>query len=306
MQRNDIGVAELMAGGFGLLRAHPKAVAIWTVLYVLLMVPMLALMQPFSAAMANNAALANQGPLAPPVSALPTFPTELLGPLALVYLGFLLAFIAIFAAAVRAVTRGGGDAFGFLRFGLDELRLVALTLLYILALIMFEVALILVVVVASGAAQAVGTATAIAVGVVLGIGVLCLAVWLQIRLSLASAMTVMRGQFAIGESWRATRGHFWALFGTYALLAIGYLAVTGIIISLTNPTLIAAYGGGMKPDAMQQAMRVQANELSAMSPALIVRYLLTAVFGVAMFSVIFGVAATAAREFSRDRLEGVF
>lgn len=92
---------------------------------------------------------------------------------------------------------------------------------------------------------------------------------------------------------------------TYALLTVGYVAITVLLIGLTNPALFAAYAGGMRPDAMQAV--VQSQWSGGVPVALIVQSIVSTVIGTLFFAVFFGTVATAAVELaSGDRFASVF
>jgi hypothetical protein len=71
---------------------------------------------------------------------------------------------------------------------------------------------------------------------------LALMLWLAIRTSLAGPATLASGRFGLAESWRMTRGHFWALVGM-ALLAGCLLALIAIVLFVLVALLQAAIGG---------------------------------------------------------------
>jgi hypothetical protein len=78
-----------------------------------------------------------------------------------------------------------------------------------------------------------------------GIGALlflALLLWLAIRTSLAGPANFASGEFGLVESWRLTRGRFWALFGM-VLLAGCLLALIAIVLFVVVALLQAAIGG---------------------------------------------------------------
>ena len=78
-----------------------------------------------------------------------------------------------------------------------------------------------------------------------GIGTLLflvLMLWLAIRTSLAGPANFASGRFGLAESWRLTRGHFWALLGM-VLLAGCLLALIAIVLFVVVALLQAAIGG---------------------------------------------------------------
>jgi hypothetical protein len=71
-----------------------------------------------------------------------------------------------------------------------------------------------------------------------GLAVFCFLVWISVKLSLAAALTVRHGDIKIFESFSASKGHFWKLFGSYLFLILIYivaalaLLIIGLIIVL--------------------------------------------------------------------------
>ncbi len=130
----------------------------------------------------------------------------------------LLWLLVLFTAIVRASAATGEDKLAWLRFGGDELRLIGLFLLYIVA--WFVVGIVLSILFeAVIAAFAVGSpGVAGIIGIVVGIVCFCAAIWISVRLSLIGAVFVLERSFAIRKGWQATKGHFWTLFGTYLIM----------------------------------------------------------------------------------------
>ena len=82
-------------------------------------------------------------------------------------------------------------------------------------------------------------------GLPLGVGVVAflgLVVWLAIRLSLAGPASFATGRFGLADSWRLTRGRFWALFGMI-LLALCLLMLIAVVIFIVTAVAQAAIGG---------------------------------------------------------------
>ena len=69
-----------------------------------------------------------------------------------------------------------------------------------------------------------------------------LVLWLAIRISLAGPANFATGRFGIADSWRLTRGRFWALLGM-ALLAGCLLALIAVVLFVLVAVLQAAIGG---------------------------------------------------------------
>ncbi|MFI4964822.1 MAG: hypothetical protein ACHP9T_05585 [Caulobacterales bacterium] len=124
--------------------------------------------------------------------------------------------------------------FYYLRFSRDEGRLFGLWL----TLMVLFAALMTVGFVAlrrleqvSGLAAGLGT-----------LAFLAFVAWLLIRISLAGPANFATGRFGLADSWRLTRGRFWALFGM-VLLALCLLALIALVIFILTAVAQAAIGG---------------------------------------------------------------
>lgn len=299
--------AEILAGGARLVRTQPKAVAIWGVLYVVAMAVTLAMTFPMFADLAafQQQALAAQAAQLPP----PPPPAGFFGAIFALDAVLSVLMVAIFAAAVRAVARGGNDAFGFLRFGLDELRLIGLGIILfvvffvgsiILGIVFGIVVMIVFSAIGTTGGNVNGAAGAGILTLFVILGLTAAAVWLEVRLSLAGALTVLRGRIVIREAWRATRGRFWTLFGVYLLIGFVHVVATVALLSITNPGLFAAYAGGMRPEAMQTVLaQQQAMYADPFAPRMVAMWLLGAVMMAVGLAFTFGAIATAAIGFDR-------
>ena len=158
-----------------------------------------------------------------------------------------LAIQSIMAAAVyRLIFRHDDTRFGYLRLGGDELRLMALTVIYIFLIMGLVVAVTMlagiVVAISSAAGPAVQTFVATAVGFI-ALGVI---VYVLVRLSLAPVATFAERRLAVFESWSLTRGQFWPLLGAYALavaciVAIGLLLM--VVFTFAAGAILVAQGG---------------------------------------------------------------
>ncbi|WP_372786821.1 hypothetical protein [Phenylobacterium sp.] len=141
-----------------------------------------------------------------------------------------LAVQCVMAAAVyRLIFRHDDTRFGYLRLGVDELRLMGLTL------ICFGLAMVLVVALTMASAIVValasigGPAMEGFVGGVAWLFSVGILVFVLVRLSLAPVATFAERRLAIFESWTLTRGQFWRLLGAYTL-ALACIVVIGLLI----------------------------------------------------------------------------
>jgi hypothetical protein len=141
----------------------------------------------------------------------------------------------VLAALYRMSLRSdGAPGLYYLRIGRDEGRLFGLWLTLLAAFLALMVAGFLVLRAlerVSGGAASLGTL------VFLGF-----VVWLAIRSSLAGPANFATGRFGLADSWRLTRGRFWALLGMI-LLALCLLALIAIVLFILTALVQAAIGG---------------------------------------------------------------
>jgi hypothetical protein len=167
-------------------------------------------------------------------------------------------------------------------FGGDELRLIGLGLLYIVASIVvwLLVALLFGAIIAALAFGSPGAAGI--VGIVLGIICFCAAVWLSVRLSLVGAVFVLERRFALRKGWQASKSHFWTLFGTYLIMAIVFLVVEVIIISVVSPGSIGSTFSGDPQQALERQQQMMAT-FNSPSLGLIALWVVGTILGTAVF-----------------------
>ncbi len=142
---------------------------------------------------------------------------------------------AILSCAVfRAVWGEKDDRFGYLRFGGDEWRQVAVLFLMMLLSTVLFAAVITVVITIAGVAgdtapSAAGALLALIAGTTLGVIVL-------LRLSLCTVQSFDRKTIDIFGSWKLTAKHAWALLGGYlvaaVMAALVYILCSGILVAL--------------------------------------------------------------------------
>lgn len=163
---------------------------------------------------------------------------------------FGLAIQCVMAAAVyRIILRHDDTRWGYLRLGRDELRLMALTLIYlglaIAGLVGVTIAAALLAAIAGMGGQAVGAF----VGVAAELFAIGLVIYVAVRLSLAPVITFAERRFAIFDSWPLTRGAFWRLLGAYVLALFCMIVVTIVTLVLFTALagiLVLVTGGQME------------------------------------------------------------
>lgn len=230
--------------GFRVVRRNPMALIFWALFYAVFMVAIFAMMGPNLISFVTATEQLEQSGATPSMEDFaPLF--QMMGLLFAVLLPLsLIASAMIYAAVSRAVLRPGENAFGYLRLGMDEVRVLAVSV------VLFFVFMALMVV-ASGIIGAVIGMTVAAempalwlLVVLLILAAIGASIWLAVRLSLAIPITMAERRIAIFDSFGFTRGRFWPLLGM-ALLAWVMSVVVGLLGSLVAMPLQFATGGGM-------------------------------------------------------------
>ncbi len=172
-------------------------------------------------------------------------------------------FGAVLSTAIlRVRLKPGPHAWGGLRLGGEELRLLAATVLSLGVLLLLEMAVGLLV----GSMAGVGVPPAAAL--ILGF-LLILAV--QIRLSLAGVVSQAEGRVDLIRAIRLTRKSFWRLAGAYALMtgiALVALFLLTVMFAFLMGAPSMAMGGGVN-----LATLAMQHDFSALNPVLVLLYI---------------------------------
>jgi hypothetical protein len=215
--------------GFRLTRERPRAVIAWALCY-LVFTYLISAIADLTLGPQSKALIADlQRASADPAAFWPA--AQKMAPFFLAGLPLSLAFQAIFTCAIyRAILRPAESRRGYLRLGLDELRMMVLNL--VLAVIWGATIFVflLVTLVAAATAGTAGEAITVLIADVVTVGVFCAAVTVAMRLSLAGPMTFAERRLRVFASWTMSKGLFWRLFGAYVLSLI--LAVIVLLLML--------------------------------------------------------------------------
>jgi hypothetical protein len=234
--------------GFRVVAERPWAVGIWALLQFAISLGV-SLFVAFSAGPAFTK-LANLG-LQPPTQD-PTVVLDLFRQVAPTYVVLLVSGLVLnavlYAAMNRAVLRPQESRFGYLRLASDELRQLGLFAIFLgLGIIAYAIVIVVMAVVvvvvalAGGGTDGAGFALALAIALP---AILCGAIYLAVRLSLASPLTFDTRRIDPMAAWRLTRGRFWPLLGTY-LIAFALSIVVVVLTFAIAAAAVAVIGGGI-------------------------------------------------------------
>lgn len=154
----------------------------------------------------------------------------------------LAAAAVVYTAVSRAVLRPSEGRFGYMRFGMDELRVLAVTVVLGLLFMALAGTMFTLVGVIGGMATALEAPWLWLVAVLAGLAALAALIWLAVRLSLAVPITVGERRIALFDSFRLTKGRFWPLLGMAVLAGVLSLVV-GLLGSLVMTPFQLLTGG---------------------------------------------------------------
>jgi len=136
------------------------------------------------------------------------------------------------AAVYRIIFRHDDARFGYLRLGMAELRLMGLTILFVLMLMFLLVGVTLIATLVMGMASVAGQSVGLWVGLAVELFSIGLVIYVVIRLSLAPVVTFAERRIVLFRSWGVTKGQFWELLLAYLLAAFCIFLVTVLTLIL--------------------------------------------------------------------------
>lgn len=227
--------------GFRVVRRRPMALVFWSLFYIVVMAAAFALIGGSMIGLINASEALEAAGATSPEAFMPILQSYM-AIFAIILPLSIIASAMVYAAVSRAVLRPSESSFGYLRLGMDEVRVLVvslvLTLFFIVA--MFVVSGIIGAVIAMTAAADVPALWLVVV--LLVCAAIALFVWLMVRLSLAIPITMAERRIAIFDSFGVTKGRFWPLLGM-ALLAFVMSIVVGLLGSLVAMPIQLATGG---------------------------------------------------------------
>ena len=293
-----IDIGGILGAGIRLVRDRPGAAAVWALINTLFVgatqVATLPMMQ-----------LVTQDPGS---ARNPEQMFAAMGPFYGVMLVMMIAQIVLWAAVYRACLRPEESTAAYLRIGGDELRLFVIGLLWAVfsfAILMVGGLSIGMGFVASDLGRPGPTSAAITtIFVMLGFFLIAfvLFVFLGVRLALVWPLAVQRKRILIGEAWRLSRGHFWAMFGSAAVVLVILYAASMVV----NVLQLGSFGipgmAATDPEAADQVMMAQ---FTTFGPLRIIGIILGGIVSAGYMIAMAAGLAEALRQLQPDDMDGL-
>ena len=229
-------------------------------------------------------AAASQGPMGRALLA--SFGVHLLA--AVLIPALLVLWIMTIATVFRSVISPNEHGWHLFKLGPDEARLGVITATGFALMVLFgsAPALLLFVLVKPILALAPGLGHWI---VDLGaLATVCLELWIAVRLSLTAVHTFAEGRFHVVGYWRLTRGHFWRLLASYAIV---FVEIVAFVLGLALMAVLS----GWVAQAVGTPHGVDAARRAALLGLALVAALMSAIFFVVPSVIVFACQAFAYR-----------
>lgn len=279
--------------GFRLAKRSPMTILVWAVFYIVVTALVIAVAGGAMGQFMQMAATMEPG-AEPSDAEMMAFMSAYFSMLGLILPISLVLGSVSYAAVNRAVVRPSESAFGYLRLGMDEVRVFVVSLvLSIVFGLGFGLAGGLIFGV-MGAMAAMMSDNAGLVGllmVVAGLLFVALIIWVVVRLSLALPITVAERRIAIFDSWKLTKGHFWGLLGM-AILAWVLCLVVQILLSIVLMPILFAVSGGFENLAAIETMQPM-EFLQTMAPMAITILVFAAIVSALQLAIMYAPFASA-------------
>ena len=276
--------------GFRVVRRAPMSLVYWALFYVVVMAVAFAMMGPsLASAMAAAERLESVG-----TPTLDDF-MPIINSFGLVFsilLPVSLLSSAVMSAAIaRSVLYPTQKALGYLRFGADELRVLAVSVALGIIFIVL-MGLIWGMTFALGAA-AVNTPVLWLIVVVFFLVAWAAFIWLLVRLSLAVPMTLAEKRIVLFDSFRLTKGHLWPLLGMAIIAGVMSFVVSMLGSLVLMP--IQLMSGGMERLATVEGLNLVGMQQQAW-PAILTYVVVNAIISALQVAVIYAPFSAASRD----------
>ena len=277
--------------GFRVVRRHPLAILFWGLAYLLFFAAAFALVGgPLATVMATAKTL-EEGQ--PGQQELMAFGQSYFNLMAMIAPPMLIVGAILNAAVARSVLSPSEKAFGYLRLGADELRVLAVSVILAIGFAALFIILFTAVGVFAGLAAQANAGVGVLVGILLGLGAMAVSVWLAIRLSLAIPATMVEKRIAPFSSFGLTKGRTLPLLGMGIIAVIMSLLVGFLSYIIALPIGLATGGLEQLADMDgQSTMQI----LQAAAPGLIAWGVINAVSSALQLAVIYAPFSAAYRD----------
>jgi hypothetical protein len=226
--------------GFRVVRRAPLSLLFWILTYVVAGAAMFAVVGgSLARLMATSRALESSEPSLEEVMQV----FQMFGAIFAFVMPIALLLGAVLAAAVsRSVLNPGDKAWGYVRLGMDELRVLATQVIIGLATFALMMVAYMVLGALGAAAYAMEQGWIWLIVVLGGLAAFGVVIWLSVRWSLATPIAVAEKRIAPFASFGLTKGRFWPLLGMAVLAFVLSLLVSLLFTIVTFP-LEAMFGG---------------------------------------------------------------
>lgn len=217
--------------GFRITRHNPGAVVLWGVVWLIGLIAAVFATLPFVTPYVQEIVAAQGNPEALSSAAQAAISRAGFAVLPIVFL--VQAFVM--TAVYRAVLRPSQKAFGYLRVGRDEGRMLIVGIALGAVSLIFNLGGSLLETVTT---QAAGMVVAALVSLVLFV----VSIVIGVRLSLIAPLSFLRGKLAFAEGWRASGPMFWPLLGVTVLSLTMAVIVVILLVMIGWPLQTAIVG----------------------------------------------------------------
>lgn len=285
--------------GFRLVRRNPMALVFWTLAYLVLSVANVAAMIVFRDRIVEGMRILEGFESNPPTSMADfTLLFDAYGQMSSYSLVVLPVSIIVGAMLSAAVARGvltpEARRFGYLRLGMDEVRVFVVTLVLGILSAMIAFAAFMAAMVLGGVAVVSGQGwmwALVLAAVLAGLG---LVIWLAVRWSLAVPITVSERKFAFFDSFRVTRGRFWPLLGMAIIAGVMSVLIWMLSMVVVMPLGMLSGMGAMGLNSSDPAVIIERLTLS--NPLIFLSALANAIVYALMVGILYAPFAAAWRD----------
>ncbi len=230
--------------GFRLVREHPRTVAVWGVIQLVVSAVTNVLM---IVSGGSDLHFLKKWPPSTAEVARMQGEMQALAPVSLLCMLLnMVAFAIIFTGVYRVLLRPADRGLAHLRFGRDEVRQFLALLAWALAMLAAYLAAVIVgglvvwvVHLVTGAQSALSALVLL----VATLGVFGFLIYAAVRTSFIGVVTFMTGKIDLKGTLALTRGRFWRLFGTYVLAFVLFVIVNLVVMMLA--TMLGLIAGGL-------------------------------------------------------------